>query len=742
MEDLLEHHHAHSTADADAVQPTLDGLSQLYPALIQVFVVILSGYACGRSGVISELESEGINHFIKRFALPCMLFRAMATLDFSEVNWTLMACVLIAKTVVFFTVLLLTVVVSSRPVKLGRAGIFAITATQSNDFALGYPIVEALYRTTHPELPQYIYLFTPVSLLILNPIGFCLLELEKDWSNKDQKLRRPSSRAGFRTAWNVLKGIVMNPINFMTFIGIAANFAFQRKIPGVLDGVISTFGVAFSASALFYLGLKMVGRVAEFSGFRLVVPVLLILAKLLYLPLITQAITSQLRPESNFNSTQAYANFAFLYGSIPPAPTVFVFATQYGQEVETVGTVLVLSTFLSGPWMFISAQMLSIRVVDLSRVSGFLATTQVQVGILGIMAAIWVIAVLILNGRWRKLPHCFTMALLISQFMACLGMLFWQRAEASSEFWHYSEFILFLSGVLSARAWTSGLAIALWLQNTTYASTVSRRKWMFSLVCFGVPVCITVVIVASGHHSRADVNPAFHYGLLQVVLSAVLLSVTFTISVISLILGQIARRKLSKKRNLSSESQPYVQELHEFTPSARLLQQPDFTLDPPASMTGAAVPEHDNLMEIDLSSESTGNSTAIHSTQRESLMEAVAREDESDALSMEEQRSLSMEFEFGQRRSDLPEDPLQYNRHVVLVLCLTTSTLVGLFVCFWRIFVAESNSNGIFVELEFLDGVLMFGQSLFVFAIFGLDSISGIFLGSKRFISRMTRTKL
>ena len=142
------------------------------------------------------------------------------------------------------------------------------------------PLVDALYQTTHPELVQYLYLFAPISLVILNPIGFCLLELQKEWSNADRKPRQPSSRTFFTTAWNVLKGIAMNPINFMTFIGIAANFAFQRELPGVLDSVLATFGAAFSASALFYLGLKMVGRVAEFSGFRLVVPVLLILAKL------------------------------------------------------------------------------------------------------------------------------------------------------------------------------------------------------------------------------------------------------------------------------------------------------------------------------------------------------------------------------------------------------------------------------------------------------------------------------
>ena len=45
-------------------------------------------------------------------------------------------------------------------------------ALQSNDFALGIPIMQALY----PSFTSYIYLFAPISFLVLNPIAFCLME--------------------------------------------------------------------------------------------------------------------------------------------------------------------------------------------------------------------------------------------------------------------------------------------------------------------------------------------------------------------------------------------------------------------------------------------------------------------------------------------------------------------------------------------------------------------------------------
>lgn len=107
---------------------------------------------------------------------------------------------------VFVLVCVLTLMVASPENRYSKAGLYAIFATQSNDFALGYPIgeinrnlctesrfmsdtytvsptfvcvVDALYRSTYPEYLQYIYLVAPVSLMLLNPIGFALCEVQR-----------------------------------------------------------------------------------------------------------------------------------------------------------------------------------------------------------------------------------------------------------------------------------------------------------------------------------------------------------------------------------------------------------------------------------------------------------------------------------------------------------------------------------------------------------------------------------
>lgn len=56
---------------------------------------------------------------------------------FSSVNWPFIMGIALGKTAVFLAVLLMSLLVSKQ---FDKAGIFAIFCSQSNDFALGYPI--------------------------------------------------------------------------------------------------------------------------------------------------------------------------------------------------------------------------------------------------------------------------------------------------------------------------------------------------------------------------------------------------------------------------------------------------------------------------------------------------------------------------------------------------------------------------------------------------------------------------
>lgn len=96
-------------------------------------------YCAGRMNLISETEAKGINTFVGTFSLPSLIFMSLAELELSQVNWLFLLSILVSKSIIFFSVIVVTLLVG-RPLKFGRAGIFAIFCTQSNDFAIGYPI--------------------------------------------------------------------------------------------------------------------------------------------------------------------------------------------------------------------------------------------------------------------------------------------------------------------------------------------------------------------------------------------------------------------------------------------------------------------------------------------------------------------------------------------------------------------------------------------------------------------------
>ncbi len=116
--------------------PSVDSL---FPAIAQSFVIIILGYGFGFFSLISPKESKSIGTLVGNLFLPALLFKNLAILNLSSVSWSFLGGMLVAKFIVFLTVALLTMLLS-RPFRVGKAGLFGIFATQSNDFALGLPI--------------------------------------------------------------------------------------------------------------------------------------------------------------------------------------------------------------------------------------------------------------------------------------------------------------------------------------------------------------------------------------------------------------------------------------------------------------------------------------------------------------------------------------------------------------------------------------------------------------------------
>ena len=96
--------------------------SNLYPALVECFGIILLGYMAGRFRFISEAEAKGLSVFVGTFSLPALIFGNLITLDMASVNWSFLLGIFAAKAAVFLSVLIVTSLIGRRCVNSHNDG--------------------------------------------------------------------------------------------------------------------------------------------------------------------------------------------------------------------------------------------------------------------------------------------------------------------------------------------------------------------------------------------------------------------------------------------------------------------------------------------------------------------------------------------------------------------------------------------------------------------------------------------
>lgn len=252
----------------------------------------------------------------------------------------------------------------------------------------------------------------PISLAILNPVGFLLLEIGK---------RRTSEETNGRCSltWSIVKGIALNPILFMTVLGIVGNLIFSHQIPKMLSAILQVLGDAFSASALFLLGLMMVGKVHTLKGAALVIPGILICIKLLVLPLVIRESVILLEAGANETDTNDLSTYGFLYGTIPTAPALFIFTLRYNLDIDLIASSMVACTFLSAPLMFVSAKLITAinDGVSPSSYARQLNAFSLDTSAASTAACIWLLICFIgLEGKkYKRVTHRCTLSIIIAQ---------------------------------------------------------------------------------------------------------------------------------------------------------------------------------------------------------------------------------------------------------------------------------------------------------------------------------------
>ncbi|XP_072539705.1 lysosomal cholesterol signaling protein isoform X3 [Salminus brasiliensis] len=632
-------------------------IHRLFPALLECFGIILCGYVAGRTGVVGAGQVKGLGSFVSCFALPALLFKNMVQLQFADVVWSFLWSVLIAKVCVFVLVCVLTLLVAGPENRYSKAGLFSIFATQSNDFALGYPIVEALYRSSHPDYGQYLYLVAPVSLMLLNPVGFALCELQRWRQNPDH------SHSKLHIISTVVLRVFKNPVVFMVMVGIVCHFLFGGRVPALLGEFVDGLADSFGGAALFYLGLTMVGQMHKLTRSTGVTLILLITAKLLVMPLMCKDML-ELLDAGNSSSTNhsSLSDYAFLYGVFPTAPSVAIYASQYNMQLEVVTSGMVISTLLSAPIMYLSAWLLTIPWMEATHLISELQEVNFNISIISFIALVWTVAVMLLSKKFKRLPHMFSTNLFLAQLLVCVSMILWKFVvKQDSVLAQILTFTLLYGSLYSTYLWTGLLAFSLALLKKNEQLKV--RPVIFILFGWGVPFLIMGVLLMVSERVSDTTDSAFFYGKWQIVSSLAVLSS-------SIVLGGVSLLGLSQG---SQEEQSY-QALEQSSMSSTT-----------EDVRSPLQPENQNSAE--------------RATSHGSLNRGAALCEASSCVRVQEERQVA--------------------RHVLLCLLLIVSLVANLSSCLW--WLLNADPGRLYLELQFFCAVANYGQGLISFGIFGLD---------------------
>ncbi|XP_020564947.1 integral membrane protein GPR155 isoform X2 [Oryzias latipes] len=704
---------SHDGPSDPAASPHMS-IDKLFPALLECFGIILCGYVAGRADIITESQAKGLGNFVSKFALPALLFKNMVLLDFGDVIWAFLWSVLVAKVAVFLLVCVLTLMVASPDSRYSKAGLYAILATQSNDFALGYPIVDALYRSTYPEYLQYIYLVAPVSLMLLNPIGFALCEVQR-WKQTLQPQRSRLLILGV-----VVLQLMKNPIVFMVMVGIISHFALGQRIPAVLSEFIDGLANSFGGAALFYLGLTMVGQLRKLTRDTGVALILLITAKLLVMPLVCKDLVDILDVGANKTSANhtSLSNFAFLYGAFPTAPSVAIYAGHYNMELEVVTSGMVISTFLSAPIMYVSAWLLTIPLMDPAPLMAELENVSFNSSVVSLVALVWTIGVMLLSRKFTRLPHIFALNLFLAQFLVCIGMILWNFLVKQEDvlLGQILTFTLLYGSLYSTYIWTGLIPLCMALTNRD--DLLRLRPGVFMVLGWGIPFLMAGILLLLGERTNT-IDSAFFYGRAQIITSAVVLAVSLALGAVSLMGLSQGGRAQSGYQALSRAAATVINE-------------------EPRAPGGA----DDSLRQTNLNSPACSINPGLHSVSPlQTVPDMIASTQREHANSTGHRGALHDEqsSSASEQPLNLPPPGLQSSderqtvRHVLLCLLLNVCLLANLSSCLWWLF--NEDPGRLYLELQFFCAVANYAQGFLSFGIFGLDRNLVLLPFKKRLLS-------
>ena len=297
-------------------------MQALLQVILPVFLVMGFGYIAVWRGYIGDDAIDGLMKFTQNFAIPCLLFRAISSLDLGQdFDPALLGSFYAGATAGFLAGLVGARYLFNRPWEDSVA--IGFCTLYSNSVLLGLPITE---RAFGPDALQPNFAIIALHAPFCYILGFTVMEIVRA---KGGGLRR--------AAHSILSAMLKNAL----MIGIAFGFLVNIlavPVPGVLVDAVDLMARAALPAALFGLGgvLFRYRPEGDMATIAYVCAISLVLH-----PVIVWTLGGAV------GLTTGQFRSAVLTASVAPGVNAYIFANMYGVAKRVVASSVLIGTGLS-----------------------------------------------------------------------------------------------------------------------------------------------------------------------------------------------------------------------------------------------------------------------------------------------------------------------------------------------------------------------------------------------------------
>lgn len=297
-------------------------MQALLDIILPVFVVTGFGYLAVWRGWFSDAGVDGLMNFTQKFAIPCLLFTAIARLDLGQsFDWRLLLSFYTGAMAGFVLGILGARYLFGRgwedAVAIGFCCLF------SNTVLLGLPLTERAYGA---EALSNTYAIIAFHSPFCYGLGITAMEIT-----------RARGASGLTLTKTVLKAMFSNALILGIALGFAVNLS-GLPLPQVLNDGLDLLVRAALPAALFGLGGVLV-RYRPEGDLRVILYVCAV--ALIIHPLIARGLAA------GFALPVEGVRAAVLTGAMAPGINTYIFANMYGAARRVAASSVLIGTMLS-----------------------------------------------------------------------------------------------------------------------------------------------------------------------------------------------------------------------------------------------------------------------------------------------------------------------------------------------------------------------------------------------------------